>query len=69
MLSRVLLFATLWTVAHQALLYVGFSGQEYWRGLPFPPTGDLPFPGIEPKSPALAVGFFNTEPLGKVIIC
>ena len=41
-------FVTLWTVAHQAALSVGFSGQEYWSGLPFPPPGDLPSPGIEP---------------------
>ena len=37
----------------------------YWSGLPFPPPGDLPDPGIEPASPALAGGFFTTEPLGK----
>ena len=43
---------------------MGFSRQEYWRGLPFPPPGDLPYPGIEPKSltsPALAGGFFTTR--------
>ena len=45
--SRVQLFATLWTVAHQAPLPMGFSRQEYWRGLPCPPPGDLPDPGIE----------------------
>ena len=39
-----------------------FSRQEYWSGLPFPPPGDLPDPGIEPMSPALAGGFFTTEP-------
>ena len=37
----------------------------YWSGLPFPPPGDLPDPGMEPTSPALAGGFFTTEPLGK----
>ena len=58
-------FATLWTPAHQAPLSVGFSRQEYWSGLPFPPPGDLPDPGIEPESPALAGGFFTTEPPGK----
>ena len=42
---------TLWTVAQQVSLYVGFSRQEYWSGLPFPPPGDLPDPGIEPTSP------------------
>ena len=51
--SRVRLFATLWTVAHQAPLSMVFSRQEYWSGLPFPPAGDLPYPGIEPASPAL----------------
>ena len=45
-LSRVLLFATPWTVAHQAPSSMGFSRQEYWSGLPFPSPGDLPDPGI-----------------------
>ena len=49
-LSRVQLFATPWTVAHQALLSMGFSRQEFWIGLPFPPSGDLPDPVIEPLS-------------------
>ena len=53
LLSRVRCFATPWTVAYQALLSVGFSRQEYWSGLPFPSPGDLPDPGIEPRSPAL----------------
>ena len=44
---------------------MGFSRQEYWSGLPFPSLGDLPDPGIEPVSPALAGGFFTTEPPGK----
>ena len=48
--SRVQLFATPWTVAHQAPLSMGFSKQEYWSGLPFPSPGDLPDPGIEPRS-------------------
>ena len=52
-LSRVQLFATPWTVSHQAPLPMGFSRQEYWSGLPFPSPGDLPNPGIEPRSPAL----------------
>ena len=47
------LFATPWTVACQAALSMEFSKQEYWSGLPFPPLGDLPNPGIEPESPAL----------------
>ena len=50
--SHVKLFATLWTVAHQAPLSIGFPRQEYWSGLPFPSPGNLPNPGIEPMSPA-----------------
>ena len=52
-LSRVRLFATPWIVAHQAPLSMEFYKQEYWSGLPFPTPGDLPDPGIEPRSPAL----------------
>ena len=48
--SHVWLFATLWTAAHQALLSMGFFKQEYWSGLPCPPPGDLPDPGIKPAS-------------------
>ena len=66
MLSHVQLFVTLWTVAHQAPLSVGFSRQEYWSGLPFPPPEGLPDPGIEPVFPA-SPAFFTTEPLGKPI--
>ena len=44
---------------------MGSSRQEYWSGLPCPPPGDLPEPGIEPVSPALAGGFFTTKPCGK----
>ena len=62
LLSRVRLFATPWTIAHQAPLSMGFSRQEYWSRLPFPSPGDLPDPGIKPASPALACGFFTTEP-------
>ena len=61
-------FVVPWTVACQASLSMGFPRQEYWSGLPFPPPGDLPDPGIEPLSlisPALADGFFSTESLGK----
>ena len=47
-------FATLWTVAFQAPLSMGFSSQEYWSGLPYPSPRDLPDPGIKPESPALA---------------
>ena len=59
--SHVWLFATLWTIAHQAPLSQGFSRQEYWSGLPCPPTRDLPNPGIKSASlmsPALAGEFF-----------
>ena len=52
-LSRVWLFAIPWTVVYQASLSMGFSRQEYWRGVPFPSPGDLPDPGIEPRSSAL----------------
>ena len=57
--------AITWTVAHQVLLSMGFFSQEYWSGLPFPPPGALPDPGIKLMSPALAGGFFTTEPPGK----
>ena len=50
-LSRVRLFVTSWTVAHQAPPSMEFSRQEYWSGLPFPSPGDLPNPGIKPRSP------------------
>ena len=62
--SRVQLCATLWTVVYQAPLSMGFSRQEYWSGLPCPPPGDLPDPGIKPvslMSPTLAGGFFITS--------
>ena len=53
LLSHIRLFATPWTVARQAPLSMGFSRQEYWSGLPFPPPGDLPNLGMESRSPAL----------------
>ena len=56
-----------WTVAASLLCPWDFFRQEYWSGLPFPPPGDLSVPGIEPTSPALAEGFFTTEPPGKPI--
>ena len=62
--SRVRLFVTLWTLALQAPLSLGFSRQEYWSVLPRPPLGDLPDSGIQPgslMSPALAVGFFTAS--------
>ena len=60
--SRVWLFATLWTVACQVPLSMGFSRQKYCSRLPFPPPRDLPDPGIEPTAPALAGGFFTEPP-------
>ena len=62
--SRVQLFVTPWTVAPQATLSMEFSRQEFWRGLPCPPPGDLPDPEIELASLmslALAGGFFTTS--------
>ena len=66
--SRVQLFVTPWAEAHQAPLSMGFSRQEHWSGLPCPPPGDLPDPGIEPTppgSPALAAGSSPLAPPGK----
>ena len=53
---------TLWTVAHQAALSMGFSRQEYWRGSPFPSPAALPNPGIEPRSPASQAYSLPSEP-------
>ena len=64
-LSRVWLFVTPWTVAHQAPLSKGFSRQEYWGGLPFPSPWDLPDPGIESGSPALQPDSLPSEPPGE----
>ena len=69
MLSRfscVWIYATLWTVACQALLSMGFSRQEYWSGLPWPPPGDLPDPQIELASPALAGRFLTISTIWEV---
>ena len=63
--SHVQLFETLWTTAHQALLSMGFSRQEYWSELPCHPPGDLPNPGIKPWSPALQADTLPSEPPGK----
>ena len=63
-ISRVPLFVTPWTIAHQAHLAMGLYRQEYWSGLPCPPSGDLPNLGIEPASlmsPALSGRFFTTS--------
>ena len=57
---------TLWDP--QASPSMGFSGQEYWSGLPFSSPEDLPDPGIKPTSPALAGRFFTTEPPGKLLL-
>ena len=67
-LTCIQVFATPWTVAHQAPLSMGFSRQEHWSGLPLPSPWDLPDPGIKPTSPAspaLAGRFFTTAPPGK----
>ena len=68
MLSHAL-FATQWTVAHQIPLPKGFSRQEYWSALPFPPPGDLPHPGIEPWSPALQADSLWLSHQGKIMSC
>ena len=60
--SRVQLSVTLWTVAVQAPLSIGFSKLEYWSGLPCPAPGDLPDPWIELASPALQADSLDTEP-------
>ena len=65
MLSHIWLFATPQAVARQAPLAIEFSRQEYWSGLPFPSHGDLPDPGIEPRSPALWEDSWPSEPPGK----
>ena len=67
-LSRVRLFVTPWTVAHQAPLFMGFSRQEYWSGLPFPSPGDFPNPGIEPGSPTLQADALASEPPGNSVL-
>ena len=64
-LSRVQLFVTPWTVAYQAPPSMGFSRQEYWSGVPFPSPGDVPDPGIEPRSPSLEADTLTSEPPGK----
>ena len=61
-LIRVRLFATPWTVAYQAPPSMGFSRQECWSGVPLPSPGDLPEPGIEPRSPALQADALPSEP-------
>ena len=63
-LSRVRLFATPWTVAYQAPPSMGFFRQECWNGLPIPSPGDLPDPGIEPRSPALQADTYHLSHQG-----
>ena len=63
-LSHVRLFAIPWSVVYQASLSMGFSRQEYWSGLPFPSLGNLPDPGIDPRSPALQADALPSEPPG-----
>ena len=65
--SRVQLFATPWTIAYQAPPPIGFSRQGYWSGLPLPSPGDLPDPGIEPRSSVLQADALPSEPPGKPI--
>jgi len=64
-LSCIRLLVTPWTVAYQVSLSMGFSRQEYWSGLPFPSPGDLPDPGIKPRSPILEADALTSEPPGK----
>ena len=69
--SSILAWKTPWTIPHQTPLSMGFSRQEYWSGLPFPPPGDLPNPGIEPVShvsPALQADSLPDEPLWKPLL-
>ena len=60
---------TLWTVARQAPLSMGFSRQEYWNGLPFFSPGDLPNPGIEPRSPASQADSYCLSHQGRMGMC
>ena len=66
LLTRVRLFATPWPVALQASLSVGFSRHRYWSGLPCPPPGHLPDPGMEPTSPAWQAGSLSLNRLGSL---
>ena len=65
LLSHVRLVVTPWTVAYQASPSMGFSRQEYWSRLPFPSPGDLPDPGIEPRSPTMQADALPSEPPGE----
>ena len=68
LLSLVQLFVIPWTAAYQAPLSMEFSRQEYWSGLPFPSPGDLPDPGIKPRSPVLQADALPSELLGKPLV-
>ena len=61
------LFSTVWTVARQAPLFMEFPKQEYWSGLPFPPPGHIPNPGVDPKSPALEADSLPLSYLGRAM--
>ena len=65
LLSHIRLFATPWTIEHQAPPSMGFSRQEYWSGLSFPSPGDLPVPGIKPRSSTLRADSLPSDPAGK----
>ena len=64
LLSCIRLFVIPWTIVYQTSLSMGFSRQEYWSELPFPSPGDLPDPGIKPRSPALQADALPSEPPG-----
>ena len=65
---KIIILATLWTVARQTPLSMGFSRQEYWSGSPFPSPGDLPRSGIKPRSPALQTDSLPSEPPGTSLL-
>ena len=67
LLSRVRLLATPWTVVYQVPPSMGFFRQEYWSGLPFASPGDLPNPGIEPRSPALQADGLQSEAPAQIV--
>ena len=64
-LSRVRLLVTPWTAAHQVPLFMEIPRQKYWSGLPFPSPGNVPNPGIKPRSPELQADSLPPEPPGK----
>ena len=68
LLSRVPLFATLWTIAHQAPPSMELSRQQYWSSLTLPSPGNLPDPGVVPRSPALQADALPSEPPGKPLV-